>query len=383
MLNNLLKLIIYTLNIPLYWISYYIPKSSNTWVFGAWFGNQYTDNSKHLFEYVNRNHKKIRPIWLSKSNKVLEYIHSLGYEAYSTYSFKGYYFGILAKYVILSTAISDVNRYVCVSPSSTVLQLWHGTPLKKIHFDDKNNKSLNPIGVNRIVKLLTDFVFPFKDRKYDYTISSSDIVSDCLKSAFRIKMKNILPSGYPRNDVLYSKKNTEKIILYLPTFRNNSNYDLFHNLNVFKMTAFLKDHDINFYYKLHYVDKSTLNEKNVNIKQLHDIDIYELLAITDILITDYSSVYFDFLLTGRPIIFTPFDLDDYIRKERELYFNYHEVTPGPKCRDWNEVLLELEKIISGKDDYKKERQIVNNRFNTFQDGNSSKRVVEFIQQQII
>lgn len=149
------------------------------------------------------------------------------------------------------------------------------------------------------------------------------------------------------------------------------------------MTAFLKDHDINFYYKLHYVDKSTLNEKNVNIKQLHDIDIYELLAITDILITDYSSVYFDFLLTGRPIIFTPFDLDDYIRKERELYFNYHEVTPGPKCRDWNEVLLELEKIISGKDDYKKERQIVNNRFNTFQDGNSSKRVVEFIQQQII
>jgi CDP-glycerol glycerophosphotransferase (TagB/SpsB family) len=110
-----------------------------------------------------------------------------------------------------------------------------------------------------------------------------------------------------------------------------------------------------------------------------DQDIYTIINNFDLLITDYSSIYIDFLLTKRPIIFAPFDLEEYTRNDRELYFNYNDVTPGPKCQNWDEVLVELKKFISGEDDYKEERQIVNDRFKTFQDGNASERIVEYIQ----
>ena len=98
---------------------------------------------------------------------------------------------------------------------------------------------------------------------------------------------------------------------------------------------------------------------------------------TDILITDYSSVYFDFLLLDRPVIFTPFDIKEYINKDRQLYYDYDKVTPGPRCNNWNEVLIELDKILRGEDGYKKERQQINDYFNKYKDANSSKRVYEF------
>jgi len=66
MLNKLFNIFIYTLNIPLYWISYFIPKKKNLWIFGAWFGYRYSDNSKYIFDYVNKNYKMIRGFGLQK-----------------------------------------------------------------------------------------------------------------------------------------------------------------------------------------------------------------------------------------------------------------------------------------------------------------------------
>ena len=378
MSNKLLKLTIYILNTPLYWVSCWMPKSSNIWIFGAWFGEKYADNSKYLFEYVNRSHSEIRAIWFSTNKNVIRLLNQKGYEAYYTYSWKGYYFGAKARFAFVSVSITDINQYVCSTSRTIIVQLWHGTPLKKIHFDDRYNTSLNPSGIKHIIKSIKELFFPFRGKHFDYTISSSEIVSNCFHSAFRISKKNILQTGYPRNDALFFNKNTKKMILYLPTFRDKSDFNLFQDFSVSKMTKILEDNNINFYYKLHYADKNKPSIKSKRINQVHNIDLYELLSQTDILITDYSSVYFDFLLTDNPIIFTPFDLDEYIKQDRELYFNYHDVTPGPKCQNWDEVLIELKNIISGQDEYCEQRDIINKRFNTFQDGGSSKRVVEYI-----
>jgi len=96
------------------------------------------------------------------------------------------------------------------------------------------------------------------------------------------------------------------------------------------------------------------------------------------LITDYSSVYFDFLLTDRPIIFAPFDYDSYIAKDRELYYDYDKVTPGPKCKDWDEVLDWIEKFKTNPSLYQKERAKAKDKFHKYKDNKNSRRVFKEI-----
>jgi CDP-glycerol glycerophosphotransferase (TagB/SpsB family) len=102
-------------------------------------------------------------------------------------------------------------------------------------------------------------------------------------------------------------------------------------------------------------------------------DLNEELASAAAIITDYSSVYFDFLLLDRPIIFAAFDLETYKRK-RNFYYDYDSVTPGPKARDWDETITQLELILNGEDDWRNERHRINERFNLYKNADSSRRV---------
>jgi CDP-glycerol glycerophosphotransferase len=102
-------------------------------------------------------------------------------------------------------------------------------------------------------------------------------------------------------------------------------------------------------------------------------DLNPLLKDIDVLITDYSGAYFDFLLTGNPIILAPFDFKEYLSESRELYFDYYRDIVGVKCDDWNEILSTLKKGNIHLSVNKNVRQ-----FNSFFDGDSSKRLVEEI-----
>jgi CDP-glycerol glycerophosphotransferase (TagB/SpsB family) len=126
-----------------------------------------------------------------------------------------------------------------------------------------------------------------------------------------------------------------------------------------------------------------MNIKNYsNIKAVHDKDIeqdiYSVVPDYDILITDYSSIFFDYLLSDNPIIFAPFDYEKYITKDRELYYDYDEVTPGPKCKNWEEVLEWIVKFKENPNLFKKEREEVKNRFHKYHDGKNCERVYEEI-----
>jgi CDP-glycerol glycerophosphotransferase (TagB/SpsB family) len=118
--------------------------------------------------------------------------------------------------------------------------------------------------------------------------------------------------------------------------------------------------------------------KYPNIKIIKDCeieqDIYTIINQFDILITDYSSIYFDFLLADKPIIFAPFDYEEYITKDRELYYNYNEVTPGPKCRNWDEVLDWIVKFKENPKLFKEEREKIKKMFHKYQDGKNCERV---------
>jgi len=107
-------------------------------------------------------------------------------------------------------------------------------------------------------------------------------------------------------------------------------------------------------------------------------DVYPILRSADILITDYSSVYVDYLLTGRPIIFFPFDLDEYMSKERTFNFEYMSITPGPKCWDWESVALWIKRFCEDPSLYLEERLRLKSLFHAFDDGRNCERVVEAI-----
>lgn len=104
-------------------------------------------------------------------------------------------------------------------------------------------------------------------------------------------------------------------------------------------------------------------------------DIYPLLPVSDYLITDYSSIYFDYLLLNKEIIFYPFDYTEYVNEDRKLYFDYDEITPGEKVYTF-EKLLDTLSILNNLD-FSKEREQIKNKFWRFQDGDSSSRIYEY------
>jgi CDP-glycerol glycerophosphotransferase (TagB/SpsB family) len=374
MLNNLLKLIIYTLNIPFYWISYFIPKKKNLWVFGAWFGNQYADNSKYLFEFIINNKKDIYPIWLTDKKKVFNHLKFIKYPVSFKYSLYGYWLSARAEVIIVSTGMRDVNRYV--STTKKKIMLWHGTPLKTIGNDITPFFKGFKYSVNKVI-------FPFNISIYEKIISTSNQVSQTYKKAFP-NIKGVAITGYPRNDRLGHEINRfSKVVTYLPTHRGEGNkkvLKLFDSFDGIKINESFKRFGYVLIIKLHYYDLMMLKFNDLsNIKFIRDdTDVMELMSETHILITDYSGAYFDFLLTQRPIVFAAFDIDDYVSNDRTFYYDYDEIISGPKCSNWDEVVDAVRQYIEGDDKYIDKRNEMNCKFNECQGFNFSENVYEMI-----
>ncbi|MBT5761046.1 MAG: hypothetical protein HOI55_15460 [Candidatus Marinimicrobia bacterium] len=98
------------LSIPLYWFSYFVPRSHNIWIFGAWAGLRYADNSRHVFEYVCEKEPDIRPIWLSRDRTIVRDLRVSSSEAYFINSWKGFWISCRAGVVICSNGKTDVNQ---------------------------------------------------------------------------------------------------------------------------------------------------------------------------------------------------------------------------------------------------------------------------------
>lgn len=390
-INLFIQILINFLLIIPYVISLLIPKNKNIWVFGSWMGQRYSDNSRYVYEYVLSNEKTKRAIWLTRDKQIKELLESEGKEVYLINSLKGFWFTCRSSIVFICSGLWDVNR---IGASRALkVQLWHGTPLKKIGLDD--NITLQK--ENRLLKILRK-VWRKLFQSWDLIISPSENIVPRLSSAFGVDKSKIKVTGYPRADKILDENpqivsfleerkkmtNFENVIAYIPTHRGqgDNNFNLLRNMNVGKMEDCLKELNAVLIIKMHFYHKHeviNINKENSRIifceeKELPDVNF--LLPFVDILITDYSSVYFDYLLLNRPIIFTPFDYEEYLEKDRELYDEYEKVTPGPLSYSWDEVIYHLYELNSGIDAYKVERKKINNYFNQYYDKDNCKRVVE-------
>lgn len=391
------KLVVNTILLPFYGISFLVPRRKDVWVFGAWFGHQYTDNSRYLFDYVCVNESSIRAIWLSREKHIVEEVRRAEREAYLINSWMGYWLSCRAGLVVCSSGNRDVNR-VGISRAKR-LHLWHGAPLKKIGLDDKitENPDDRPMG-QRLVWWAWHTVFPFTKERWDAIASTSPIISERFRTAFGLDESKIKLTGWPRNDIILCSEpepipvlesiieswNAKSVILYAPTFRDCGEVDLFSGSNKADLEDCLSRHNAVMLIKMHYVDRdiglaigSSSNQSRIHWVVDDDLpDPNPLLPHVDILVTDYSGISYDFLLLNRPIVFAPFDLEQYVTQCRELYEDYNEATPGPKCSNWNEVIDTLDDLLSGNDRYVAMRKKALSKYHTFVDTGNCRRIFE-------
>lgn len=354
-----------------------IPAKRNIWIFGSLYGNAFNDNSKYFYLYVLNNHPEIKPIWLYKDSNIKKEIDSYQGISYSIWSLKGIYYSIIARYIFTSYGIYDVNP-VFSSPLKLV-ELWHGIPLRNLNF----NRSK-----------FQDFKQVIFFRKPSGLISTSKFVNKKLNKIFNLKPKRIFVTGYPRNDYLLNdndydipnniknKIRNKQIIFYLPTWRINE-VDLFHGygFNSNELQEYLKNNNMILIIKAHHMtNKFNLSKKYDNIIFLGSkdlIDVYPLLKKTDILITDYSSVYIDFLLLQKPIIFAPFDYNSLPISYFDCNYYSKLITPGEKIYNWNQLIKVLDKL-KKRDSFKVYRKMSLDYFYKYKDSSSCKRLFNIL-----
>ena len=231
----------------------------------------------------------------------------------------------------------------------------------------------------------------------DLMIATSDKVKGYFNSAFG--SEKIEVTGYPRNDIiinpnLYVKHlgfeqqiidsiATEKTILYAPTFRDTNRFDRETPIEWEKLNNLLIKQNASFLIKLHRHDYSiVMKEEYSNIRVLdNESDMYPLFTKVDLLITDYSSIFFDFLLTDKPVLFYPYDKDEYLTMDRSMYDDYDTVTPGYKAYDYSDFHEKLELFFEQPNALKEsdlDYQKIKKMYNKYSDSNGAKRTYEFI-----
>lgn len=308
---------------------------------------------------------------------------------YKSQKSNNYYYDILTSAVILTT-----HDFRC-NDNQINIQLWHGIPLKGLsymsHYENQNTEA-NHLAWS----------------KFDHIISSSQTYSTLLNACYGIDGNKYEVLGMPRNDMLFNQYNSKdnlkklfnreidgnRILFYLPTFRSTiygekngfltSENDLFEAENLKKLNLFLKQNGIVLITKPHpQEDKENLELSNiffVSEKQLikNNLDLYEILGAADVLITDYSSVYFDYLLLDRPVIFYTPDYDEYVNERGLLLEPFDFWAPGEKCRDLEQLQDSIIRVFKS-DNFESERRQIINIMHRYQDNEASVRVWRFVE----
>lgn len=381
------------------YIKYYFTTNvdSNTIVFEAYMGRSYACSPKAIYEYMlnNKKYNSYNFIWFFKNIEDYKFLEKNKNTIVVKYKSKKYYqYYAKAKYWITNSRIPDI---IIKKKSQKYIQCWHGTPLKKLGYD------ITVEGGNAM-NSLKDIRKKYRidAKKYDYMVSPSKFCSEKFRSAFNLKKYNkeniIIEEGYPRNDFLinYTQKDVDrvrkdlnipknkKIILYAPTWRDNQHesgvgYVYEPEIN-FKKLQILFGEDYILLFRSHYFIANYINLDEYkgfvyNVSQYDDIN--DLYIISDLLITDYSSVFFDYAILKRPIIFYMYDLKEYKNKLRDFYINLKEL-PGPIVENEKDLVKEIKSIDKNKKIYFNTYKKFNEKFNYLEDGNATERVVEKI-----
>lgn len=359
----------------------------NLIIMGAYSGNSYMDNTKYLFEFLNKR-SNYNVVWFTKSRGLLVELRSKGYKVIYALSLDAIKLLRKARFIFLTHGVYDVLP-IDFSPNTEIIMTWHGTVIKDITEDFDATYSYK-----KWVRILKLKSYPNQYINYVLTPAKEKYEHEILTSAFRVTSDKILDLGYPRNDILFNDNlefkqklrekygipdNIKRVILYVPTFRDAGSLRFpFKNKDLEDLNKILEEMDSVFLFKGHAY------EKKINFGELKCIslvrkpsDIQELLIISDLVISDYSSVIFDYLLTMKPIILFPYDLDIYT-KGRGLHYDLRDIAPGPIVFEVEKLIESIRNVEKLDSKYRDIREKVRDRFNKYHDGKSIERLLTFL-----
>ena len=343
----------------------------------------FADNSRYFLEYLNSNTDHKYEVKVLVTNKVLFDEISLKYPniTYYSQSVSGLKLFLKTKNIVISHG-SDASYffpYFLDIKSKNIINLWHGIPLKRL--------SLQVKGI-RESKSRSRF------QKFSSICAASPFEQFLLASCFDMHIDDVWVTGTPRNDYLLYPNNellqehpylNKKVILYAPTWREygeRSSFFPFEDKDLERLNAFLETQDAYLLMRGHREEMERISE-NYGEKKLSRIlpahqeifpDAQRLLAHVDVLVTDYSSIYLDFLLLDKPMIFIPYDLEQY-QSYRGFLFDYDTHTPGDKVGTQAEFVKSLDMAMNQPECGASERARMKNLFHTYEDGKSSERII--------
>ena len=352
----ILKFIAYLCCYLFYPFSFLIPRKKEILVFGS-FKGAFNDNSKYLYLYANEHPSNYRPIWISTNRKTVAYIRHLGFEAYWVVSALGFWYALRGKYWFVNSYTSDI--LFCLSGGAKIINLWHGIPWKCIEFGIK--KGTLAKRYSREDKWDV-FFHPACFTKPNYVVSGGKIVSDIFAYSFRIDTSQCIPSGYPRNMLLTKHKEEvvahiahyeseatktlakkleqfELVYMYMPTWRDSQKNLFAKGIDLVALNKVMKEQNALAIMKPHPNTEKPQHADYSNLIFMDSTaDVYAILPLTDVLITDYSSVMFDYpLMPNKGMILYQYDYDEYIG-EREFNFPLEGNIIGRKVSSFDELI---------------------------------------------
>lgn len=356
----MMKFLAYLVCYCIYPFSFLFPRRKRRWAFGS-FRGAFNDNAKYLFIHVSQRQLAVDAAWLSINKATVREIREKGMKAYYVLSPKGIWFALTSKFWLYNAYSSDIM--FCLSGGATLVNLWHGLPMKRIEFGITSG----PLAKRYVSKTLKErFFHPEVFQRPDYLLSGSEFFTTTFAQSFRVSESCCLTIGYPRNAILLDsesgrdghiekyepvstqsliselkEKHYGQVLIYLPTWRD-SQRDLFaQEFDLKAMDAVLKRRNALLLLKPHAnttVDAG-LTTGLTNVRLLpSQMDIYPVLPYTDVLITDYSSVLYDYaLMDNKDIVLYLYDYQEY-EKERDFTRPFDELAIGKKVFTFDDLL---------------------------------------------
>lgn len=360
-----------------------IPVDKKMILFESNIGRQIGDSPKVIYDEIIKRNLDFKKVWVYSGKNDFEDSNTIVIKRLSPYY---YYYLFKSGYWVNN---QNFPSYLKKRKETKYLQTWHGTPLKKMLFDIENVHGRSEDYVERIGEQI---------KNWDYLISPSSYATQAFRSAFKYE-KEVLEVGYPRNDIFYQDEKQaleeivrnrlrlnkdKKIILYAPTFRDNhatknNKFDFNLEMDLLKMKENLSS-DYIVLLRMHVAITSKLkldedlSEFVMNVSDYPDMQ--ELLLITDILITDYSSVMFDFANTGKPMLFFTYDLETYRDDVRGFYMDFEIEAPGPLIKNTEEIIDKIQQIDKMQNEYKNKYEQFYENYCYNETGESASRVVK-------
>ncbi len=275
-------------------------------------------------------------------------------------------------------------RHFTRRPETTYIQTWHGTPLKRMGFDSPALERAST-ATQRVHRAMM--------KRWSALLVPSEYVVETFARSYGYEGR-LVRKGLPRNDLLVRGVSAEwvlakkrrlhlptdqRLVLYAPTFRDRArrlgrDYELPFDIQV--MSRRLGD-EVFLMLRTHYLDAYRLSDRYRpfarDLTRHHDVT--ELMLIADVLVTDYSSVMFDFANTGRPMVFYTHDYEDYVRDERGTYVDLREIAPGPLVSDTESLVAALKDVDASHEEYSERYAAFRERFCQYETGHAAEHVV--------